>query len=688
MEVNVQAYLDEADELLAVLEEALLELEQNLSDSEAIARVFRAMHTLKGSGSMFGFERVANFTHHIETVYDKVRAGNLSANTTLVSLTLKACDHIKTLLHRPDEADGGLHASLEQDFVSFGSSQTAAPAATETAPAAMAAAGGEACWRIEFAPEAEIFLNGTNPLSLLLELEELGECRVIGNIDKLPALDDANYNPEHCYARWDIFLTTAADEASIRDVFIFVEDLSHLRIARISEDPERRLGEILVERGELEPQELSKALAEQSKLGHILVEQELISPASLTSALAEQEQVRQKVAKTSEPAASLRVASDKLDHLVNLVGELVIVQARLSQLAVSRIDPEILGVAEEVERLSAELRESTMNIRMLPIGSSFGRFKRLVRDLSAELGKEIDFVTLGAETELDKTVLEKLGDPLVHLIRNSLDHGVETPEERLKAGKPAAGTIEISAEHAGSSVLIRVRDDGKGLDPELIRRKAIDKGLINADAVLSEGEINALIFAPGFSTASQVSNISGRGVGMDVVARSIEALGGAVEITSAKGRGTTITLRLPLTLAIIEGLLVAIGNERFVIPLASVLECIEVERDINSASQLIKIRENLVPYVVMRDIFNATGVKPLREHVVITEVGNETLGLVVDTVIGQQQTVIKNLNGGLTNLKGIAGATILGDGSVALVLDLKGLLPEKRRDEAQALACS
>ncbi|OPZ57482.1 MAG: Chemotaxis protein CheA [Deltaproteobacteria bacterium ADurb.Bin510] len=279
-------------------------------------------------------------------------------------------------------------------------------------------------------------------------------------------------------------------------------------------------------------------------------------------------------------------------------------------------------------------------------------------------------------------MLEKLGDPLVHLIRNSLDHGIESPEQRVKAGKPAGGTIELSAEHAGSNVLVKVRDDGKGLDSAAIRAKAVEKGLIAEDAALSEPELFKLIFAPGFSTASQVSNISGRGVGMDVVARSIEALGGEVEIESARGRGTTITLRLPLTLAIIEGLLVAIGDERFVIPLGSVLECIELERERDALSRLIKIRDNLVPYVVLRDVFNVSGVKPSLEHAVIVEVGNERLGLVVDTVIGQQQTVIKNLSGGLTNLDGLAGATILGDGAVALVLDLKGLMPEARKDES------
>ncbi len=429
-------------------------------------------------------------------------------------------------------------------------------------------------------------------------------------------------------------------------------------------------------------------LDSQKRLGQVLVESELVTPGQISSALVEQQQVRQQrqQKKVDAGASSIRVPADRLDYLVDMVGELVTVQARLSQAAATRQDSELTSIAEEVERLTAELRDCTLNIRMLPIGTTFSKFKRLVRDLSLELGKDIELKTAGAETELDKTVIEKLSDPLVHLIRNSLDHGIETPEEREAAGKPATGTVLLEAVHSGDSVVIEIRDDGRGLDPERLLAKAVDKGLVAADSQLAEGEIFELIFAPGFSTAKTVTDVSGRGVGMDVVKRSIDALRGTIGIQSEPGVGTTISIRIPLTLAIVESLLVKVGQDSFVLPLAAVEECVELTReDVAKAHgrNLVPVRGQLVPYIPLRERFAIHEEPPAIEQVVVTGVGGNRVGFVVDHVVGEHQTVIKSLGRMYRDVQGISGATILGDGSVALILDLPHLVERSEFEEAQ-----
>ncbi len=379
----------------------------------------------------------------------------------------------------------------------------------------------------------------------------------------------------------------------------------------------------------------------------------------------------------ADASSSIRVATGKLDSLVNLVGELVTVQARLSQTALTLGNSALQSIAEEVERLTADLRDNAMSIRMLPIGTTFSKFKRVVRDLSAELGKEIDLTTDGAETELDKTVIEKLGDPLVHIIRNSIDHGIERPDERMAAGKPRKGTIHLSALHSGAHVLIRVQDDGAGLDVETIRATAVERGLLRIDAEITEQELWQFILTPGFSTAKQVTGISGRGVGMDVVKKSIDAIRGVLEISSEKGVGTTITLKLPLTLAIIDGFLTKIGADSYIFPLPLVEECVELTRD-NAFSKgnrnLINVRGHIVPYIRLREQFAINGEAPLIEQIVITNVGGRRVGLVVDAIVGQHQTVLKSLGAFYRDVEGISGATLLGDGTVALILDIPKLV--------------
>jgi len=499
-----------------------------------------------------------------------------------------------------------------------------------------------------------------------------------------PPLEELN--PESCYTYWDIILTTSRGDNAIRDVFIFVEEESELRIDVIDESThpfdqveQKKLGHILVDRGDITPLDMVTVLENRKLFGELVVEQGLADPSKIEAALGEQQQVREVRQKrqTAETASSIRVPSEKLDTLVNLVGELVTVQARLTQTAAFRNDPHLTLIAEEVERLTSELRDSTLNIRMMPFGSTFGKFKRLVRDLSDALGKEVEMITEGASTELDKTVIERLNDPLVHIIRNSIDHGIESPEVREAHGKPRQGTVRRMAEHSGDCGFITIQDDGAGLDKDAIRAKAIERRLISETAELSEKELFGLIFAPGFSTAKKITGVSGRGVGMDVVKQAIEALRGAIEISSRKGHGTTITIRLPLTLAIIESLLVKIGNDRYVLPLSFVEECVVLTgRDIEAAhgKDLANVRGHMVPYVPLRKRFELKGDAPDIQQVVITSIGGERVGLLVDTVIGEHQTVIKSLGKVYHNVHGISGATILGDGTVALILDIPQLV--------------
>ncbi len=450
----------------------------------------------------------------------------------------------------------------------------------------------------------------------------------------------------------------------------------------------KKLGEILVEKRDITPEDLQSALSEKKLLGEVLIEKGLVQPETIQAALTEQEHVRQvrENRLRTEVISNIRVSSEKLDKLVNLVGELVTVQARLSQTAANKDDPQLDSIAEEVERLTAELRDNTMNIRMLPIGTTFSKFRRLVRDLSRELCKEVEMTTDGAETELDKTVIERLNDPLVHLIRNCLDHGIELPEVREAKGKPRKGSVHLSAVHSGPSVLIQVRDDGEGLDKEAILAKAVEKGLIAPGDELSEQEVYALVFSAGFSTASNVTSVSGRGVGLDVVKRAVDSLRGSISIDSRKGEGTTITLSLPLTLAIIEGLLVKIGEECFVLPLSAVEECVELlQNEVSEARgrHMMNVRGRLVPYVRLREQFSISGARPPIEQIVIVKHEGHQVGFVVDHVIGEHQTVIKNLGRVYRNVEGISGATILGDGTVALIMDIAKIVKYAVDEEVQ-----
>jgi two-component system chemotaxis sensor kinase CheA len=654
-------YRAEASDLLADLETALLELETQPDCQELTDRVFRDLHTIKGSGAMLGFNDIALFSHEVESTYELVRAGKLTVMPRLISLTLLARDHITTLL------DSGANPELlrvgEQIIEGFLELQKTAglfkaqhsPAGV-TPPASAAAVpprepGHRCSYRIRFKPPEKVFIRALNLRLMFLDLQSVGECSVTCHTQLLPDLDDFRF--ETCYLFWDIVLTTDQGEAAVRDVFLFMEDDAELQIVALGEPDEdldeQRLGDILVGTGTIAQDQLRAALAEQEHLS-------AVKPGAVKSEV-----------------PSLRVAADKLDDLVNIVGEIVTMQARLTQVAAVCGDPEVGFVAEEMERLTDKLRDSTLSIRMLPIGATFGTYRRLVRDLSRDLGKEIELITEGGDTELDKTVIDRINDPLVHLIRNCVDHGIELPSERTAVGKPTTGKIRLTASHSGAHVIITIRDDGGGLNKSAIRQKAIGKGLIKEDENLTEKELFALILTPGFSTAKTLTGVSGRGVGMDIVKQNVEGLRGTLELSSEEGKGTTFNLKLPLTLAIIDGLLVRVGGQYFVLPLANILECFELSEEAiarNRSREFVTVRDEMVPYVEIRKHFGIAGPRPAISQLMIAETPQGKFGFLVDLVIGDHKTVIKRLGGLFNNIESISGAAILGDGKIALILDL------------------
>jgi two-component system, chemotaxis family, sensor kinase CheA len=665
-------FTQEAQDLLAQLEAVLLDLEQKPDDMALIDSAFRALHTIKGSGSMFGFEAVAAFTHHVETAFDRVRKGSVAPSRELMATALLAQDHMRRLIERPDAEDkavgdvilAGLQRVLDE------------PVRPAAAPAPATEPAKQATWRIRMRLPRDVMANGTNPLLLLDELRELGAASITALTDDVPPL--AEIDPAACYLGWDVVLTTAQPRQAIEDVFIFVRDEMTLEIEPIdTAGSNRRIGEILADLGYVEPQAVDAALAKQEPLGQILMKAGDVTPDKLASGLSAQRHLQREQGTQKPNAGSIRVPAERLDELMDRVGELVIAQSRLRQITKSSVDPQMTSVAEEIERLVLELRDTTMGIRMVPIGSLFGRFRRVVHDLSRDLGKQVELVMEGEETELDKTVIEQLNDPLVHLVRNAIDHGIEDPDVRVAAGKPRDGRIILSALHAGTEVLITVRDDGSGLDRERIRKRAIERGLLPANADIADGELFQVLFQPGFSTAETVTNLSGRGVGMDVVKRTVEALRSKIDIVSPPGDGTSVTLRLPLTLAIIDGLLVRVGTGRYVLPLGTIEECVELTASADAQARgrsFLNIRGELVPFMRLRELFAAKTPPDEFQKVVVVSSGELKVGLVVDQVIGDHQTVIKSLSKLHADIAMFSGATILGDGTVAIILDVPHLV--------------
>lgn len=656
-----EIFRQEAQELLEQIEQGLLDLEQHPGDKTLVDAVFRGLHTLKGSGAMFGFDALAAFTHHCESAFDRVRKGEVPATSELVSAVLSAQDHIRMLAEgRPASASEG-EALLARLHHAVNEAAKGPPPKAVVRPFTT--------WRVRFGLPADALINGARPLPLLDELRELGACTVTALTADIPPL--AALNPVECHLGWEVILTTEHDRAAIEDVFIFVIDDMTLAIERLDDQ-----GQSL---------DLTPASAElAAHAPEPIKATEAATPVAATATPERAEPAAE--GKAARGGETVRVPAERLDELMDRVGELVIAQARLKQIAAGSAEPQLRAVAEEVERLAAELRDTMMIVRMVPVGQLFGRYRRLIHDLARDTGKSIDLVTEGETTELDKTVIERLSDPLVHLIRNAADHGLETAPERLAAGKPAMGKVVLSARQAGGEVVITITDDGRGVDRARVLEKARSAGLITADALLSDAETLQLIFQPGFSTAAAITNLSGRGVGMDVVKRTIEGLRGSIDMTSKFGEGSVIALRIPLTLAIIDGLLVRVGASRYVIPLGSVEECVELSaaQDARSTGRsLLTLRDRLVPFIRLRDLFNAAQPADPHQKVVVVSVGKERVGLVVDQILGDHQTVIKSLSSFHADVESFSGATILGDGGVALILDVGHLIAAGQRQDAQ-----
>ncbi|MBF0409442.1 MAG: chemotaxis protein CheA [Candidatus Riflebacteria bacterium] len=820
-----KAFKLESSELLFELESGLIELESSPESKDAIERVFRSLHTIKGNSRVVGFEDIGNFVHTVESVFDQIRRGLLKFNSELGNITLSISDHIKGLLEEKfggPKVDPAVSDELTSLILSFSAESTEQSkdqkgkdilpeidllisriqdiktsefgprfleevcgmftnlqAKFEPFAADIAEFAGqfvktlkrvlsdnlkfgedfidllsdaavylrealnetingpafelwlpekileelnrpmllttrlktffpeakvekvqlnsinskpevrelpEKLFRIKFTPPSDLFSGGNDPFQIFNELARIGKMVLIAHSEQIPSL--AEIEPEKNYITWDILLTTNREKSSVEDAFFFVHGSDVFSIKEVEStetldeaDGGKKLGEILIERGTVSREKLDFALNLLRPLGEQLISQGIVSEEKVQSALIEQGKARpQKTEKSYvESTSHQRVTLDKLDHLVGLIGELVTLQARLGQTGKILDDSDVNFVSEEMGRLTERLRESYMQIRMQPIGITFYKFNRMINELAFELGKEIEVVTEGAETELDKATIEKLNDPLVHLIRNSVDHGLESKEERIRAGKPTRGIIKLCAEHSAGNVIIKVSDDGGGLKTDKIREKAIERGLIPSDSKMSDDEINNLIFLPGFSTAQNVTSISGRGSGLDVVKNAIDDLKGTMSIRTKRGAGTTFIFKLPLTLAIIEGLLVRISDKLYIFPLSSVKECVSVTPDKitlkDSSRGLSVIRGEMIPFIHIAMELRIAFDQAVNENfLVIVSSHGMKFGVLVNDIIGIHQTVLKPLGKSFSEVKAFSGATVLGDGTVALIFDVDNLL--------------
>ncbi|HEV7135689.1 MAG TPA: chemotaxis protein CheA [Steroidobacteraceae bacterium] len=681
------AFFEESFEALDAMESALLKLDIGSPEPELINTIFRVAHSIKGGSATFGFSEIASFTHSLETLLDELRSGTMAVTVAVSDLLLKSVDVLRAML-RGVQAKQPIDAQRVSDLqfdLEVAIAKKTEPAAVAAEPATAASpspaneptAGDSAvqapCWRIHFHPYRELLARGNDPLRMLRELAALGELAVRVDAQTLPPLADVN--PQDCYLAWSLELPGDVAEDAIRQVFEWAEGDCDLKIERL-------------------PNEAPEAAAVAAPAPAAPVPEATPAPAAAHPTAAAAPPVA--VAPRAEGAAkqegsvsalgdsgSIRVSVEKIDELMNTVGELVITQAMLSQLGSHFDGPEaekLRAGLGQLERNMRELQESVMRVRMLPISFVFSRFPRMVRDLAQRLGKQIELKLTGEQTELDKTVLEKIGDPLVHLVRNSIDHGIESPQTRIAAGKPAEGTVHLDACHRGGNIAVEVSDDGGGLDLERILAKARARGLVDPNDSLTETEIHELIFVPGFSTAEKTTDVSGRGVGMDVVRRNVKELGGKIEVRSDAGRGSRFTITLPLTLAIVDGQSVAVGTETYIVPLISIVESMQLKATgitrLSGHSEVLSFRGDYLPIIRLHELF---GVEPrsraLHEGLVVVAEGDgRRVGLFVDDLLGQQQVVIKSLEANYGHIEGVSGATILGDGSVALILDVPGLI--------------
>jgi two-component system, chemotaxis family, sensor kinase CheA len=660
-----EVFFVESFEALDSMESALLQLAPGTADSETINTIFRVAHSIKGGAGMFGFNEMTSFTHTLETLLDELRAGRMQVTTRICEGLLQSVDQLRAMMtatQKQQPLDLSVVTVLQEEFkalVSPGSKpapvqKSEIPVSVPVAAPAPASAATPV-WKIMFRALPELLSRGNDPLRIFEELAGLGTLERRADVSAMPALPELD--PAHCHISWELRLATTAPRESIDLIFEWAEGDCELTIERV---------------------ETTQPAAP------------IPAPVSPAAAAAVEPVAAPRGAATvpGAPAASaegssIRVSIEKIDELLNTVGEIVITQSMLSQLSARFEGPDADRLRNGLAQLETnvrELQESVMRVRMLPVGSVFSRFPRLVRDLSNRLGKQIRLQISGEQTEVDKTVLEKIGDPLVHLVRNSIDHGIEMPEVRAAAGKPAEGTVHLNAFHQGGAIHIVISDDGKGLDKSRLLEKAQSKGLVDADAVLTDQQIHELIFLPGFSTAAETTDLSGRGVGMDVVRRNIKELGGSIELRTQPGKGTTTTITLPLTLAIVDGQTIAVGTETYIVPLVTIVESLQLKQgnasQIHSHGEVFSFRGEYLPIIRLHEVFD---VRPrsaaLTEGLIMVVEGDgRRAGLFIDELLGQQQVVIKSLETNYTRIDGVGGATILGEGTVALILDIQGLL--------------
>ncbi len=662
----IDTFLAEAQELIIDLEKALLLLEGDQANVEGISSVFRAMHTIKGAAGMFGYDSVNDVTHHLESIYEEIRDGKREMSELILRTTFNTLDHLRFLLQQPAGQSMQNNKEHESLLATIKSLATTSKSEHDKSEVKVKAAE-TVSYYVSVLPHADILKNGNNPLYLVDDLLVLGSGISLPFFNNIPDLDQLV--PTISYMGFEVLLATDKLEDEIKGVFIFVEDQCEVQIKKLGN------GNLL--------KDLSNDANPWMERGEFLP----IGYDSILSTLTKEN--FKKVAKTettrkntSQKSTNIRVNSDQLDDLMNLVSELVTTQARLALFSNLNSSTELDSISENIEKITRRLRDNAFTMSLVPMESIVVRFQRLVSDLSKELNKEIDFRAVGMDTKIDKSIIEKLTDPLLHLLRNSIDHGVEMPADRLAKGKPAKGVVQIKSYYSGASVVVEITDDGAGINLQRVREKAIAKGMLDADASPSEKELVDFIFEPGFSTASKVTGVSGRGVGMDVVKRNILDIRGEVEVKTAVDKGTTFIIHLPLTLSILDGLLVKVGDTNFLLPLTSVAKCYEVETQAleSTYNQWITLDGKRTPFIFLRNDFNINGVKPTHSQIINVPFEGEYVGLAVDKIVGEYQAVLKPLGHFYQQNDEFSGATILGNGTVALVLDANKLIRKLTSD--------
>jgi len=718
LDAALQTFYVEAQEHLESMENVLLQIDEGECTNEMLNDIFRSAHTIKGSAGIFGLDHIVSFTHVVENILDRARDNEISLESELINILFKCRDHMQSLVALSLD-DFQNEVQLQQtgrELLNTLSPWSSEQLNEENEQAELIqhpkdisnqvpVIDDDKCWHISLRLSEDCLKNGMDPLSFIKFLSSLGEIKHIETItENFPNL--ANFDAERLYFAYEIALQSTADLATIENTFMFVQEDSDIVIlppeanikdylALIENLPEenQRLGEILINCGSLTQHSLEQALSEQSrqntdedsntnKLGEMLTEKNIVSEKVVNAALNKQQQVKV----TTSENKQIRVDSDRLDLLINLIGELVINQQRIDLLASQSKNPSLIEAVDDFEDFTEQIRDAALNLRMVPIGGTFQKFKRLVRDTAQDLDKEVELIIEGAETELDRLMVEKLADPLTHIVRNAMDHGLESIEQRVDAGKPTKGQLKLSAYHDAGHIVIAISDDGNGIDKDRVKTKAIDKGIINPDSNLSDNELFHLIFHPGFSTAEAVTNLSGRGVGMDVVKRNVEALQGSIEISSETGKGSVFKIRLPLTLAIIDGFHVETKGTHFIIPQATIIECIDLASHVDiEGRHCINLRGDMIPYLNMAEIFHLSSgtsltsnsdlkTKKVNSELVIVQFGGEVAGIAVDKLNGEIQTVVKPLGPIFKALKGIGGSSLLGNGDIAFILDIPQLI--------------